>query len=193
MKFRVSIAAVALLFVSLVSVGNASAFGSSSRLNVSKSGSGSGTVTSYSARISCGYSCSANTPYGAYVTLYASPSPGSTFSGWTGACFSSYTTCTLSMTSSKFVTASFTITRNSLYVYRGGSGSGTVRSSHPNLSCDSWRCSGTFASNTSVTLYASPSPGSTFSGWSGSCFSRLTTCTVSMASSRSVTASFNRR
>lgn len=53
---------------------------------VSRSGSGSGTVTSSPSGITCGTSCSHGYPYGTSVTLTANAAKGSRFSGWSGAC-----------------------------------------------------------------------------------------------------------
>ena len=70
-----------------------------------------------------------------------------------------------------------------------GSGSGTVTSSPSGINCGS-SCTSTFAPNSAVTLTATPAAGSTFAGWSGSC-SGTGGCTVTMASAKSVTATFN--
>jgi hypothetical protein len=53
-------------------------------LSVTKSGSGSGTVTSSPAGINCGTTCSASFKSGTSVSLTARPAAGSTFAGWTG-------------------------------------------------------------------------------------------------------------
>jgi 5-hydroxyisourate hydrolase-like protein (transthyretin family) len=55
-------------------------------LTISPSGNGAGTVTSSPAGISCGSACSARFAVGSRLTLTATPAPGSTFAGWTGAC-----------------------------------------------------------------------------------------------------------
>jgi Divergent InlB B-repeat domain len=55
-------------------------------LAVTKSGDGSGTVTSEPAGIDCGSSCAARFVEGAEVTLKADPAAGSRFAGWSGAC-----------------------------------------------------------------------------------------------------------
>jgi uncharacterized protein YkwD/uncharacterized protein YhfF len=69
-----------------------------------------------------------------------------------------------------------------------GTGMGTVTSNPAGINCGS-TCSYEFNSNTDVTLTASAAAGSTFTGWSGDC-SGTSTCTVSMTTTRSATASF---
>jgi uncharacterized protein DUF4082/List-Bact-rpt repeat protein len=54
------------------------------RLEVRRAGTGSGTVVSVPAGISCGADCSHSYPNGTNVTLSASAAPGSRFTGWTG-------------------------------------------------------------------------------------------------------------
>lgn len=51
-------------------------------------------------------------------------------------------------------------------------------------------CSATYSAATAVTLTPTPAAGSIFSGWSGDC-SGTGGCTVSMTSSRSITAWFS--
>ena len=53
-----------------------------------------------------------------------------------------------------------------LTVNKSGPGSGTVTSSPLGINCGS-DCSEAYANNTQVILTASPSTGSTFTGWSG--------------------------
>ena len=55
-------------------------------LEVDKTGTGLGTVTSTPAGIDCGGTCSAAYPGGGMVALTATATPGSTFTGWSGAC-----------------------------------------------------------------------------------------------------------
>ena len=55
-------------------------------LAVTKSGDGSGTVTSEPAGIECGSSCAARFVEGSEVTLKAEPAAGSRFAGWSGDC-----------------------------------------------------------------------------------------------------------
>jgi len=152
-------------------------------LSVSTAGTGSGTVTG--SGISCPGDCSQTYNYGTSVTLSASPSTGSTFAGWSGAC-SGTGNCTVSMTSARSVTATFTLQTPTLSVSIGGTGSGTVTGSGINCPGD---CSETYNYGTSVTLTASPSAGSNFTGWSGAC-SGTGNCTLSMTEARSVSANF---
>ncbi len=76
-------------------------------LTVTKTGPGSGAVTSSPAGVSCGSSCAPSFATGTVVTLTATADPGSTFAGWSGACIGTGT-CTVTMTAAQNVTASFT-------------------------------------------------------------------------------------
>ncbi|MBA2664567.1 MAG: hypothetical protein H0U74_19935 [Bradymonadaceae bacterium] len=76
-----------------------------------------------------------------------------------------------------------------LAVTLDGAGSGTVTSSPAGIDCGA-TCIGEYAHATSVTLTASPAPGSRFTGWSGAC-TGTAACTVSMSEGRSVVASFS--
>jgi hypothetical protein len=77
-------------------------------LTVIKSGTGGGTVTSSPAGINCGTDCTEAYNQGTAVTLTATPSAGSTFAGWSGAC-SGTGTCSVTMNDDKIVTATFTL------------------------------------------------------------------------------------
>jgi endo-1,4-beta-xylanase len=95
-------------------------------LTVTKSGSGSGTVTSSPSGINCGSTCSASFASGATVTLTAGPASGSTFGGWSGSC-SGTGTCTVSMTAARSVTATFnsTVVGGAVSINAGGSATGS--------------------------------------------------------------------
>uniref|UniRef100_UPI0040568C7F RCC1 domain-containing protein n=1 Tax=Candidatus Electronema sp. TaxID=2698783 RepID=UPI0040568C7F len=74
---------------------------------LSASVTGSGTVTSSPAGISCGSDCSESYSSGQSVTLTASPAAGSAFTGWGGACSGAASECVVSMTEDLSVTAAF--------------------------------------------------------------------------------------
>ncbi len=152
-------------------------------LTVAKSGTGSGTVAAPG--ISCGADCTELYNFGSMVTLTATPATGSTFAGWSGAC-SGTGSCAVTMTAARSVTATFTLDTFTLSVAKAGTGAGTV--SGTGISCGA-DCTEVLGYGSSVTLTASPSAGSTFTGWSGSC-SGTGTCTVTMTAARSVTATF---
>ena len=90
-------------------------------LTVTRTGPGSGTVTSAPAGIDCGSTCSASFPVETMVTLTATAAAGSIFTGWTGDC-SGTGTCTVTMDQARAVTATFvpvgTCTKN----WDGGAG-----------------------------------------------------------------------
>jgi uncharacterized repeat protein (TIGR02543 family) len=159
-------------------------------LAVTRAGTGTGTVTSSPAGISCGTTCTANFASGTSVTLTAAAASGSTFAGWSGACTGT-STCTTSMTAARNVTATFNTAASTFAatVTLAGTGSGTVTSSPAGISCGA-TCSASYASGTSVTLTAAAASGSTFAGWSGAC-TGTGTCALSMTAARAVTATFN--
>jgi len=181
-----------VLGASLLVTANAQA----ARLTVSTTGSG--TVTSSPTGISCGAACSASFPWGTSVTLTASAASGYRFSGWSGACSGTNTSCTVSMTrrwrranatfSQNVVTTTPSVTNYTLTV--STSGSGTVMSSPAGIDCGA-TCSASYASGTSVTLTAAAASGYSFSGWGGDCSGTGTSCTVSVTAARSVTAAFS--
>ena len=86
--------------------GGQSVLSGSPTLSVTKSGTGTGTVTSSTGVINCGSTCSASITTGTSITLSATPNIGSSFAGWTGAC-SGTGTCTVTMDTAKSVTAAF--------------------------------------------------------------------------------------
>jgi LmbE family N-acetylglucosaminyl deacetylase len=157
-------------------------------LMVTKSGAGSGTVTSAPAGISCGTSCSANFDHGTEVTLSANPAAGSEFKGWSGACAGSGS-CKVSMSAAKSVGAEFALVpKFALSVSTSGNGSGTVTSSPAGIECPS-DCEGSYEQGTKVTLAPAAGPGSEFKGWSGACVG-TGACEVTISAAKSVGAEF---
>ncbi|CAK0758155.1 hypothetical protein CCP3SC5AM1_2480002 [Gammaproteobacteria bacterium] len=158
-------------------------------LTVTKNGTGIGTITSSPSGISCGTTCSKSYIYGTQVTLTAKPATGSVFAGWDGTCSTTTAlTCTLTVSSTKKVTAIFNPIR--LKVIKAGNGSGMVTSNPSGISCDP-TCTKTYSIATKVTLTAAANSGSTFAGWSGNCSGTTLTCTITVANDLNVTANFN--
>lgn len=78
-------------------------------LTVTKTGLGSGTVTSAPTGINCGAACARSYDYGTSVTLTAIAASGSTFTGWSGAGCSGTGTCMTTMVAASTITANFAI------------------------------------------------------------------------------------
>ena len=156
-------------------------------LNVLKTGTGSGTVTSSPAGINCGSDCTETYYAGTVVTLTAAADAGSAFAGWSGACTGSGN-CVVTVDAAKSVTAAFTLNPNTLTVTKDGNGSGTLTSSPAGINCG-LTCAASYDSNTVVALTATPSTGSAFTGWSGAC-TGTGACNVTMDAAKSVTATF---
>lgn len=78
-------------------------------LTVTRAGGGAGGIVSTPSGISCGTVCSAVFPGKSTVTLTATASAGSTFTGWTGVCGGTAPTCVVTMDGTKAVTATFVL------------------------------------------------------------------------------------
>lgn len=156
--------------------------GTTYNLVVSRSGSGSGTITSSPGGINCGSTCGATLSSGTVVTLTETPSTGSIFSGWSGPCSGTDTTCRFTVASVNGVAvAAFNSLTPTLWVTKSGSGSGIVTSSPAGINCGS-TCSVSLASGTVVTLTEAPSTG-VFNAWTGGCAGAGTTCNFTMGTS----------
>jgi hypothetical protein len=167
---------------------------------VTKTGTGSGTVTSNPSGIDCGENCSKEYSQNTVVTFTATPSSGSLFTGWMGDCASCGTNsdCTVTMDTDKNCTAIFygspAIEYYTLSITNTGTGDGTVTSIPAGINCGT-DCSETYqktAKPKNIKLKVKPDAYSTFLGWGGDCQGRgtKTTCTVKMDSDKSVPASF---
>ncbi|MDA8412727.1 MAG: hypothetical protein M0023_02965 [Desulfobacteraceae bacterium] len=157
--------------------------------------SGSGSVEALPGDITwAGSTGSGNYIQDTTVVLTATPAGGATFSGWSGCDSTSGSlneVCTVTMNSSKTVSASFTpqfpltVTVN---------GIGLVTSSPGSIACGTGgsNCSDSFLNTTTVTLTAQPAWYSLFGSWSGGPCNGSTalTCDVPMTQATSVTANF---
>jgi Divergent InlB B-repeat domain len=161
------------------------------KLTVTKSGTGSGTVTGGSvaepSTINCGSGSGCEHEYteGAVVTLSKAADPGSEFKKWTGACSGSGT-CEVTMSAAKSVGAEFAAIR-SLAITPGGTGTGTVQCEVNGGGAEA--CASSYPEGTSVKLKATANGGSEFAGYSGDCTGP--TCELTMNANKSVTATFN--
>ena len=157
------------------------------RLIAAKTGSGSGSITSNPLGVDCGAVCLFEWAHGTSVTLNAAAASGSVFTGWSGGGCSGTGSCTVTLNADTTVTATFILLRT-LTVSKGGSGSGTVTSSPAGIACGA-TCTVQLNDGTPVTLTATASSGSKFTGWSGDC-SGTGTCALTMSANHSVTAAF---
>ncbi len=159
-------------------------------LSADKDGTGSGTVTSSPAGINCGSDCSETYDSAAMVTLSAAAAVGSTFAGWSGTC-SGTAPCTVTMSATRSVTATFNIQIFALTISKSGPGSGIVSSDPLGIACGA-TCAAGFDFGTVITLTAAALGGNfTFAGWSGSGCSGTDSCMVTATAPSSVTATFD--
>lgn len=163
-------------------------------LTVQKTGAGTVTATDEAGYegLTCGDDCTDDYYPGDTATLVAAPDEGQTFLGWTGcdeppAEARADDTCTVTMDSDKTVKAQFTAT---LTVSKPQTGAGTVTSTPAGIDCGD-DCSETYNGGTLVTLTATASGSSEFTGWSG-CDNEdaFAECKVTMNGARSVQAFF---
>ncbi len=141
--------------------------------------SGSGKVTSSPAGIACAPTCSASFPTDSTVTLTASPTPGWSFTGWTGACTGTGP-CSVTMADPRTVTATFA-PPDTVYAVAVAAGGGTVTSDVPGIVCGE-ACVASFGAGVPVTLTASGPV-----TWGGAC-TGSGACVVPVTRARSVTA-----
>jgi hypothetical protein len=100
--------------------------GNTFALTVAEAGSGTGTVTSAPAGISCPTTCAANFASGTAVTLTAAAAEGSTFAGWSGGGCTGTGTCVVTLTAATAVTATFNSASSPVTIGIGQGSSSTV-------------------------------------------------------------------
>jgi List-Bact-rpt repeat protein len=178
-------------------------------LTVAGAGSGSGMVAATGAQptLKCQITggsadpsaCQVVYAAGTALSLSATPTTGSHFSGWSGRC-SGAASCSLALADSARVTATFDLTDFTLTVVGAGTGNGTVTSPSgvdPSINCGvvsgqggSTGCAGSYhLSTTRLKLTAVARPGSQFSGWGGDC-SGTSSCTITLDRDHVVSAAF---
>jgi hypothetical protein len=156
-------------------------------LAVTVQGTGTVTVTT-DAPVDCSRGCTLSLDTGLQVQLARGVRPGWRFVGWSGACTGA-AACTVTMDGPKSVRALFARQLETVRVTVAGSG--RVISSPQGISCPG-RCTGPFASGTTVRLVARPATGMRFAGWSGACHG-TGACSIRADGPRSVRATFRRR
>ena len=129
-------------------------------LSITRSGTGSGTVTILPPGISCGSDCTEDYAHNTSVTLSGAPATGSFFTGWSGGGCLGTGQCTVTMTADTTVTATFLLCTYSISPpsasYAAGGGASSVSVTAPT------GCSWTAISNDGwITITGgSPGPGS---------------------------------
>ncbi len=132
-------------------------------LAITKSGTGTGKVTSSPPGIDCGSDCTENYAINTVVSLTVIPDPGSRFVGWSG---DSGCGDQLTLNTNKNCVANFEPDLYTLTVNKSGAGTGTVTSNPGGIDCGS-DCLESYPANTQVTLTAVPDTGFVFAGWTG--------------------------
>lgn len=160
-------------------------------LDVTRQGTGAGSIVSTPMGIDCGAECSFDFVIDTMVTLTATAATGSTFEGWGGDCTGTQLDCMVTMDAARSVTATFDGIAYPLSVTLAGNGSGTVSSMPSGIDCGA-TCLATYGPGTMVTLTAAPDAGTTFSGWGDACMAAGTnlTCDVTMDAATNVSATF---
>jgi uncharacterized repeat protein (TIGR02543 family) len=130
---------------------------------------------------------------GSTLTVLETPDAGFVFNGWSGACSGTDNACTVELSESKAVGASWSQSSSNTpkVLTVTISGSGTVEGG--GIDCTGpATCTRPIPSGMTVTLSAAPKEGFVFTGWTGtaSCTGTGTTCTLTMDVDRSVTATF---
>jgi hypothetical protein len=132
-------------------------------LSISKTGTGSGTVTSDPGGINCGTTCSYAFAKDTVVTLTATEAIGSTFTGWSGAGCIGIGACVLTMDAAKAVTANFELCYP-LTLGHTGQGSDPTATPTSSIGCPA----GQYVAGETISLSdATPVTGWYIAGWYG--------------------------
>jgi hypothetical protein len=157
--------------------------------------SGSGTVTSNPAGISCANDCTEAYAEGTAVVLTANPGNGQRLTSWGGSCSGSASTCTVSMAAARSVQATFgaryvltvtpSVPNSAITVSPGPSGSSVICTFTSG-------CTYTYTGRATVALFADhPSPLTwRFVGWSGACSGTANSCGVDVNNPVSATTNY---
>ena len=171
-------------------------------ISVNKSGSGDGKVTSSPSGIDCDPVCASSFPgpgepgYRSTIELTATPFEGAYFERWDGCDDSGGATCYVDVSegNTKSVSAVFGGSPPPTYqLVVSKTAGGTVTSEPAGINCGSG-CTSSFASfatGSTVTVTATPEPGSRFNRWVGQwCVGTNPKCVVTIDRAKTVTAFF---
>lgn len=160
-------------------------------LEVVRTGTGNGTVTSSPTGIDCGATCRSSFAASTLVTLTATAHAGTVFVGWEGGACAGSTRCDVLVNGDASVRAVFRSEAGArtLRVTREGEGRGMVTSSPAGIDCGV-TCTASFAAGTRLILTTTAESGSVFEAWDGGGCSGRDRCTLSMDSDTSVHARF---
>jgi septum formation inhibitor-activating ATPase MinD len=164
-------------------------------LTVTKVGPGNGTVTSTLAGIECGSTCTAGFDKGSTVLLTSVSGINTEAVLWSGcSSIGAKGGCEVTMSAAKTITATYK-PQPAVPVYTvtttiGGTGTGTVTSSPTGINCGP-SCSTEVVAKATLTLIATPAPGSIFDHWGGGSCSGSGPCERNINSTRTVKAVFN--
>jgi uncharacterized repeat protein (TIGR02543 family) len=150
----------------------------------------SGDVSDANGSILCGVSgsaCQETVVKGSTVTLSQSTQPGYVFRSWGGPCSGAGLTCTVEMDGDQTVSAAWVNATDTSQLTVNIAGGGKVKGG--GIDCPS-KCTASETTNSAVTLNASPNSGYVFTGWAGGCAGTTPTCTVTMTTDTTVTATF---
>jgi trimeric autotransporter adhesin len=161
-----------------------------------RAGNGTGSVASNQPGLNCELSpCSAYLLPKSPVRLFATPTGTSAFQGWAGCDSVSGTTCTLTVTASRTVTATFVQSAPAtLTVVQVGSG--IVASNPPGINCGANNvspnlCSHVYTAGTKVTLTAAAGINQKFASWQGCDSTTVAICVVTVhVGGKTVTATY---
>lgn len=150
------------------------------------------TIVSNPSGIYCGSNCSSSFNSGENIELNVTLNdPKNYYTIFNTSGLSSCSGLSCSFTIDSDINVIINVHPNTLTVNRQGSGSGIITSNPEGIDCG-FTCDYDFDKDSEVTLTANPTPGSTFTGWSGACSGTSLTCTVTMDYAKTVNASFRR-
>jgi PKD repeat protein len=171
-------------------------------LTVAKRGTGEGTIQSTDMAIDCDVACQrTRSDYAkdTEVTLEATPSDGSMFTGWTGACRGTENSTTVTMSRRRWCTATFELDPTEVVLHRVriskiGDGKGTItikQGRNVIMTCATAACEAKYyAPGTELTLRARARNNAIFVGWGEDCSGTDLNLSITINKATKCTAEF---